>query len=179
MKTSILLVLIMFTTIVSSSQVIDINKFDRFDSVLTVSTKDRALGKIDYQNLDKDNIFIKVGRFVSFKNGKPSIEKISAYVIIKPKSAVSFDSKTTFKVIFNDNQVKSYKNEAEDQVWGEGDFATFYFTIQKNDPLNTKSIKAVKAEFGGYVIEIDTTEVSKDIVIKMIDLVKSVKAEPK
>ena len=143
-------------------------------SFLRDSGAKKSLAKI-MMRMNEPNISFKIGRYIPIKNKKVKPENLTAYASFTAPAAVSLDKRTTIKIMFTDNTIKEYKNEADYNVKGEKEIATIYFTVPKNDFLRTKEIKGAKLQANDLVIEIKTDQFSKGYVKNMINLVQSEK----
>lgn len=152
--------------------------FDKFDSIYTVKSDGGSIGALKLvQPYADEIIYFSIEKYAMVKNGKVDSTWINCYAtFISPNTIVS-DKDCGIKVMFEDGQVKDYKNESNREVYAEGRACTFYFRLAGGDPMSMNSIKGVKAYFNGGSITVDASERNCNTIKKMIQLVESDKMD--
>lgn len=171
MKMFFLILLTIYTQI-SYSQTIEENKFDRFDSIYTISTKNETLvggiSKLKYMYASTFFLWQAKAKFINLS----SVKSYNILIGFKTNRLTSTDNQTKIKVEFVDGTFGEYdRPDADYQI--VRDMGNFAFKVLLGDKLFTTDIKTIRISTSDANIDYEIPAKKSSYIKNALALTKS------
>ncbi len=152
------------------SQKIEMNLFDKYDSVQKIET---AIEKLAGRP-NKLEVTVTCNKLLSSKYLKGGNElKFVVYLWFSPDDFISIQkNESSVKVEFEDGKIVEYLYTGSSKVYEANGFGGIYFSVYEDDKLTADNVKSIRINFSSGHKDFPVDEKKKALFKNMLSLVQ-------